>query len=322
MWIRSFGVLSVVSVLAACGEPANPTPAEQMGGSGLTGGTVGTSGSNNGGGGSPAAGASSGAGQNTGGAAVGGGNGADDESAGSITIFAPLFSASRRITVAPNFRYVDATASADCDRTNYGACVYSRCRNASSAPARQHAGTITVVSEEANVHIVVTPDANGAYSQQHIVDGSFRGGEALTVSAAGGTIPAFTMQAQFALLLLVSQPMGVAVQGSRTVVVPQPRSQNAELTWTRGAPNVTFHALTTTSIGTGESATLACTFDSMAGSGTISSEALSAMPAGTQLPLYTAWSGRPSDQPTSPGVYVVSDAATPERTASVALRLE
>jgi hypothetical protein len=287
----------------------------------------GSAGSSTGGAGvAPVAGAdqgpAGGTGQGTSGSGTGGATGGASSGGtrnGSITVQAFLFIAHpRHVTINANFPLVTGS-EADCTDSQFGECSLSHCAFAPSTDPRQHVGTVTLDGPEAGVHVVSVPDDTGHYLESENSMGSFSGGEALAVTASGGTLPGFTLNGQFPLLLLVSQPVTAA--GTLGVALATlPRTAPITLTWTRGVPNVYFRVQPLSPIieADGSYTNFSCAFDSMAGTGSIDSALLSQIPAGTKLLLLTTWEGVGGNT----GVYVVTEAMTPDKNASVQIVLQ
>jgi hypothetical protein len=241
-------------------------------------------------------------------------------SSDSVTILQPMFPNAGTVTVNPTFPVKAGQPSAPCTQEVHGACTISHCPKGVDG-ARLDAGTITVDSLAAGVHVVTAPDATGQYMQTENSNKSFRGGEQLTVTAAGGSRPGFSVDAQFALLLLLSSPAGVPTPGERMVTVMVSRSAPLQLTWSRGASNVLFLAQLFGARDDGDSFTsFSCAFDSMQGAGTIPPEVLGAFDPGSGITLLTAWQGQVPNTNTT--IFVASQVATPDKAAGVALQLQ
>ncbi len=287
-----------------------------------TGGAAGSSAGGATGGAGQSAGQSSsgGAGAATAGTSSSGTAGSETETNGSITVQGLLFrSLNRSVRLNPNFPLVSGSEFA-CTSTPYGPCRVSLCSYEESEAPRQHVGPITLDSTEAGVHVVSTPDDSGRYAETENTGMAFGGGEALTVTAGGGTLPAFSLMGQFPLLLLVEQPAPAAAEGP-IATAAHSRTQPLTIEWTRGAPNVFFHVQTgvipSATDGTRTSAT--CRVESSAGTVTLEPEFLSALPAGTELWLLTSWYGV---SPTGTAVSVASEAITPAKDAAVQILLQ
>jgi hypothetical protein len=263
---------------------------------------------------------SGGAGRATAGTSNAGNGGSGPETNGSITVQGLLFqSASRSVRINPNFALASGSEFA-CMTTTYGPCRVNQCSHDSTDAPRQHVGPITVDSPEAGVHVVTTPDDDGHYVETENTLESFKGGESLAVTAAGGTLPAFSLSAQFPLLLIVEQPVATAAQGLAATAAHS-RTEALTINWSRGAADVFFHVQATgippAADGTTTSAT--CRVESSPGTVTLEPAFLSALPAGTELWLLTSWYGISA---TGTAVSVASEAMTPAKDASVRILLE
>jgi hypothetical protein len=340
------GVLGA-ALLSGCGSDTGSTATQGPGGSGNRAGSVaaGSGGGSQASGGSAAGGApgSTGAGGVPGavstagtagsdgpaagnaGAANGGGAGATSGGpvdpfstapGGTITVASLYYTEAQPVLlIQPSLPYVSGAQGTTCTSTRYGDCVINDCTLGNANAARLSAGVITVDSAADQIHQFVTPDAQGAYSgtQGKFV---FSGGEALTVSASGGDIPAFAVNTQFPLLLLVDNAPAAS---AATSVIPAPHTAPLSLSWERGAPGVFFAAQpfnVTGNVGA------ACYFDSQAGTGTVPAEVLSAFPAGQQFLLLTAIATAAEVGPPAVNVWVLGEALTLDKKAHVVLQVQ
>jgi hypothetical protein len=136
----------------------------------------------------------------------------------------------------------------------------------------ESAGIVTITGGKQIV--TLTPDATGTYGLVNDMTKALGdGGETITISAAGATVPAFSA-------------MGVAPVGGDISSPPPPaqgqpllidRTQDLVFTWTKGGAGditVAFGPFAPSNVGVG------CTFASGAGTGTIPKAVLAALPAG------------------------------------------
>ncbi|HZS41750.1 MAG TPA: hypothetical protein VFF06_33205 [Polyangia bacterium] len=82
-----------------------------------------------------------------------------------------------------------------CSQSTVGSCVVTRCDStdagAPPSTARPSAGVVTIAG--GSQQVVLTPQADGTYAPfLDASHGLWTGGEALSVTAAGGDVPGFT----------------------------------------------------------------------------------------------------------------------------------
>jgi hypothetical protein len=329
-WVA--GMLMAGMSTTACGPDSKSASDDPTGGtgSGATAGTTGGSGgSMSGAGGSTGGSAGSGAVAGTGGSAgSGGGKGGTAGSGGAATPFGFVQygslqhypSAGRILPLASALfsRGSDGTPSTACPRTTIGLCtVVADCPAMTDPPEpvppppAPTAGTITIRSSD-NFTADLVPDAAGIYSMTS-VSGGVVGEELITVTAAGGEVPAFTYTKTYPLLLLLTQPAFDDVQTEYVVS----RAEDLVLEWDRGIPSL---ALGVQTVAGG--ASLFCSFPSEDGTGTIPSELLAMLDSKTELLLIGV-----QTEIVTAGEYQVTvssagSVVTPDRTRRAKLVLE
>jgi hypothetical protein len=158
----------------------------------------------------------------------------------------------------------------------------------------------------------LTPDGKCAYVTSGVM-GNLAGEESVTVTAAGGDVPAFTHTMTYPLLMLLTQPEFDDVQTEYAVS----RADDLVLAWDRGTPSLRLQIQTRAS-----TATLGCLFPGEDGTGTIASELLSSLDQGAELILLGV-----QTETVTAGEYDVSVSSagtlmTPDRTRRAKLVLE
>jgi hypothetical protein len=255
-------------VSAGCGAPVRP---------GLSGdsGAIEEDGGGGGGGG----GGSSGGG--------GGDGGAGDGSSGPLR-GGWVFASSNTITAsgtdyssasfnASFYQYSGAVAPGSCTITTSGSCTLTQCPPAGDGgvpvtPNLPHAGTLTISGAKRT--FTLSPKADGSYPTE--IDNMkplYSGGETLTISATGGTAPAFSASVVAPARVRVSAPV-LPAAGQSLVIT---RASGLSCVWSGGTVGeVTFGVYP-------QSATswVNCTFAASAGSGSIPSSLLSKLPGGS-----------------------------------------
>jgi hypothetical protein len=209
-----------------------------------------------------------------------------------------------------------------CTPVRYGDCIVDNCTNVDPNLPELSAGAITVSSPDAGVRIVASPTGETDYDSMP-GDRAFGGGEALTVSTNGGDIPAFSVDLQAPLLLLVDQPTKPTLVPT-TVAVAAPHTAPLTLTWTRGAPGVYMVAqgLAIQGFGGLGRVNARCFFDSRAGTGTIPAAVLSDVMVGQQFVLLTATAAVVQAGAQKVTVWLIGEALTPDKKNDVALDVQ
>lgn len=155
---------------------------------------------------------------------------------------------------------------AACQRQTQGDCTLYICEGASfSAP---HAGAITVSGGTQNITMI--PRSDGSYEPYvNSTINVFPSGQALGISAAGQTVPAFSsnITPMSASPFMLSMP-----DGSRaTIVFALTKSQDYQLSWTALGAGSKVAAELIQSPDSNRSITLECIFDGTRGTGTFPS---------------------------------------------------
>jgi hypothetical protein len=146
-------------------------------------------------------------------------------------------------------------------------CSVQQC-NFTGTPPQVSAGAITITG--AMQPITLAPMANNVYPTFTVMAALFRGGESLTVAAAGAEVPAFSHSLVVPAKATITSP----VEPSTFLTVD--RSRDFAVAWTGGGGGQLQVALD----GPGASQRLVCRFEASAGSGTIPASALALVPAG------------------------------------------
>lgn len=180
-------------------------------------------------------------------------------------------------------------AASRCTSTQHGLCRVSSCPPAEPAapdtPAemRPNAGAITIKSDdpEAPLAVTLTPKDN-SYSTDEWT-GDLLGGELLTISAEGDSVPGFVTTVRFPLAPLLMSP-AVSSEATGVVPLPTPRDQDLEFTLDLRETATTVVAAGQHLGSDGSQTSLYCTFS---GSGGIPASALAQLPATTKIRLYS-----------------------------------
>jgi len=174
--------------------------------------------------------------------------------------------ASPRLTVAGAvFAAVPVT---DCTTTQVGPCSVQRCANPGDVQGPlASAGRITISDGHMNLTMDPDDDLSYGYAPPATGGAAFAAGATLSVSAAGGDVPAFSGKAAVLPRSLVAKADYSAIDVSVDLVVA----------WTGGGPagSVVFFAETDDPATIGE---LNCSFDPAAATGTIPAAALQLLP--------------------------------------------
>lgn len=176
------------------------------------------------------------------------------------------------------------------------------------------AGNLTITSDPPGFEVTLEDQGAGSYGTA-TETGTLSGGEQVTVSAAGGEIPAFTTSLTYPLLLLLTAPS--PAEGESVVTVS--RTADLVLEWDRGEADVDLLVETESASGGSSFATMAPSED---GALTLSSSELSTLASGTELTLFTVRTTtiEAGDYPVE--IWAVGAVMTPDRTRRVSLVVE
>jgi hypothetical protein len=282
--------LSVCVVTGCSSDGSSPGPGGPAGGAGAggspSGGTGGGGGDIGGVGGSGGTVQTGGSAGDGGSAASGGSGGASLTKYGYVSLVQSVLTiqgteyASHSISAA----FVDNSENVSgwtCTQDEHGECVTYDCSGATSdggtpSYAQASAGTIRIKAGANTVNM--TPQPDNTYTP---VTGQTRlwdGGETLEVKADGADVPSFSGVLTGVEPALVQTPSFPTSGAPMTIA----RNQNLVLSWTGGSYGKVFVILarSESSGGTTHSVSATCTFDASAGSGTVPSTVLMAIPAG------------------------------------------
>jgi hypothetical protein len=313
--------------LAGCGANGNHGTSQTGAGGNLADGSAGATAS--GGSGSGGAAGTSGAGDGGPTGTAGGGVRPD---AGSFDPFAdgPTLTVASMVyslggpplMIMQDLPAANASSGPTCTPIRYGDCIVDNCTGVDPNQARLSAGVITVDSPAAGVHIGAAPNTASDYLSMP-GDKAFGGGEAFTVSANGGDIPAFSVNMQAPLLLLVDQPTKPTLAPT-SVAVAAPHAEPLTLSWTRGVPGVflVVQSLAIQGFGAFGTVNARCFFDSQAGTGTVPAAVLSDVMVGQQFVLLTATAAVIEAGAQTLTVWFIGEALTPDKKANVMLEVQ
>lgn len=189
-----------------------------------------------------------------------------------------------------------ATGSPSCTRQTFGDCTVSTCPPAeepdpnidpSTLPslARHQAGTVSVTADTGEYMTTLSPTGTND-SYEYTVGGSIVGGEVLTISASGGTIPAFQGELPVPLAPLLTSHVGTVVGAGPESAVSVPRGVDFHFTWDpRGATQTLLAQVASAS--SASTSTVGCRFDAALGSGTIPAAALAVVQSGDEIHVFS-----------------------------------
>jgi hypothetical protein len=167
--------------------------------------------------------------------------------------------------------------------TDAGPCLVTTCPAQSPADAGPvslvTAGVLTVSGGAfGDAGIDIGPDTLGSYLY-NTTGPMFAAGDTLTVSGAGATVPAFSGKSLVAPgAITLTAPVGDA--GTIAVSTSNPLT----VTWTGGTSGDRVYVDLSAFFTSGASASTICSWDAMAGTGTIPAAALAPLSSGTQQP--------------------------------------
>jgi hypothetical protein len=208
------GLCGLTCLLAlACGpdskEPQSTGTAgnQTAGASGSSAaGTAGAAGGSNAAG---TGGSAANAGSSTGGSATGGtssGGAATSGATGTVQIGRLLNTSTGGMQVTAWFQTKDAVSTSDCTHETFGDCSVSTCTaNDKTATPPPNAGTITI-TDGAMFNVTLTAAPGQPYTTQAGATGSIVGAELVSVSAAGGDVPAFMTSIAVPRVITLSAP--------------------------------------------------------------------------------------------------------------------
>lgn len=223
----------------------------------------------------------------------GGDAAASDLGAGAISIFASAFNEGMSANFA--FRARDEAQDPRCGVTKSGACTLTECTDFDGSTNRAHAvnaGTIVFEGGYPKISFTVSPNADGSYSPNEVlydrdIDAGLRrpfiGGEPATLTASGGTVPAFSHSLRYPLLFILDDP--AVPEGTSDVSVS--RAKDFSFAWSRGSADADLivHGANDAS---GKQTYLSCEFPSAPGNATIPQSMLTKLSPQTTLILLSA----------------------------------
>jgi len=124
--------------------------------------------------------------------------------------------------------YFFPSAATSCNPTvTSGSCAfYSGC--SSTGPVAVSAGTLTISGGNLGAGVAVMPDSSNVYNYTSS-SAMFSGGQPLTVSASGGTVPAFGPQS-----IVAPSMIGITAPAASGGVYTIPTSTDLTVEWTGG----------------------------------------------------------------------------------------
>jgi hypothetical protein len=190
-------------------------------------------------------------------------------------------------TLSASFGLTNPVIDPGCTQETVGAaCTADTCMGTSNDRAEPQAGTITASSNGGM--IVVTPDANGYYADRVVASALWTMPmAALTFTAAGGVVPAFSETfcgPVSATITKPASPPGVGPGGGLTI----DRSADLDVEWTGGAVGDLEIVLTDDS-DAATTIAVHCLFTGASGQGTVPKAALAKISAGAHAITSNMW---------------------------------
>jgi hypothetical protein len=208
--------------------------------------------------------------------------------------------------------YPTASTGGACTSTTSGDCILYRCPIASStgdagaASTGASAGAIVVSGGASAVRLV---PSGGSYAAVTAQTKLWNGGEALTITADGAEVPAFTLRATAPSFVTVTTPVFPAAGGSVVVA----RSRAFAVSWTGGSAgsvSANVGAATATT-----STSITCTFPASSGAGSVPASLLAELPS-SPTSAYVSITGAASANAVVGGWDVRTTLTTLARTAT------
>ena len=193
----------------------------------------------------------------------------------------------------------EAKLPTGCTVVDAGACVTTSCPSAGdggasdastsdAAVTEPNAGTLTVTGGPVfgTTGFQVSPDKNGTYlySAPHIFDP----GDTLGVAGAGATVPAFTSESVVApaQVKLTAPVPPTTASGKMTI----PTTANLTVTWTGGTSGAKMYFTVNAAFtGSAGGASMTCSWDASAGTGTVLQSALTPFAAANASGADATW---------------------------------
>ncbi len=294
MGVRTSLVGAAIGFVVACGASRHDTlQHDAQGGDGGGGAQDGSSGLGSSSGGRTASGGAAGtvaaAGRDGGAASDGGGSGGaatGGSSAGTsptrimgrIRLETWLGPSDPHTDLDVNF-WTNPQSSVSCTRMDVGSCSIS-CE-ATASKGGLDAGRVRVHSDEASFDVMLAPDDRSTYLSYGVRGVDFHGGEHVSISADGNTVPAFEDEIDYPQLLRVTSAAAPAGQ------LMAASDQDLTLTWDRGIAGVDFVATGAFITADRVAMSLECSVSSEVGTLTIPAALLSKFPPQGSIELLT-----------------------------------
>jgi len=287
------GVGGGAGVGAVAGASGRGTAGAASGGGGMSAGTAGQGTAGSLGGESGSAGASGEAG------AGGEGPVLPTRGGGQVTVavYANRHQTSQFTQTTASFWEPHLPAPSSCMSETFGPCTVRTCPAASSsdpppAPSKNpDAGQLTLESTPASYLKDLYPDGTGQYGGEVVTDLLWTGGEALSVKAKGGEVPAFELSTAAPLPLVVER--SDLPPDTDDGFLPYDATQDLVLDFTNGKPGVTIQVSGTSGFGNDATDTdMYCFFESAPGTLTIPAAALAALATMYSPTIYLYTIGR------------------------------
>jgi hypothetical protein len=174
------------------------------------------------------------------------------------------------------------SSSNGCTLTNYGSCAATDCPLVldGGLPTYPTAGTLTIRGGAlGDAGLAVNPGPYGIYNYSQFT-AMFGKGDALSVEASGGTVPAFPNEQVIAPgYVTVTAPVS---DGGAYVI---PTSQDLQVTWSGGESNASL-GVVLSGVSGGHQKQVICTFDAQTGTGTVPQAALASLTNASSGQLY------------------------------------
>jgi len=318
--LKAFVAYVVASVVVLACSPKDDANSAAAGGSGGGAGTAsaGASSAGSASGGANSAGSASG-GANSAGMSSGGASGGNDQDAHGTVQFGRLVGQSGGAFQASARFYVkDAASDYDCTTQEFGACRVVTCTPNNNVPTPEpSAGTISLSDGKA-INFTLTATPGDDYTLPSNSGVSVSGGEAVTVTASGATVPAFTATVAVPKVITINSP---TLDGSG--VASAPRGTDLVLTFdNRAADGETGTQLTIQSTASVGSPNIYCELPTETGSATIPAAALSQLSPSTTLLLITTRTKQVQAGDYTVSVIAYFSATNPAKTAPATIHVQ
>jgi hypothetical protein len=170
--------------------------------------------------------------------------------------------------------FVDYSVLPDCPFQTVGSCWVSGACNATGASTSPSGGDLTITGGTPDP-IVLLASVDGSYSTYTGDGPMFAGGETLTVTSQGSTVPAFTLSVTAPSTPTITEPTPSLVGGAYALDID--RGRDLAVRWSGETEGTVGVELVTS----GGHDTMVCQFPAAGGAGTVPRQVLGLLPAGS-----------------------------------------